>query len=240
MDNEKIPQQWKQGEIAPVYKKESALNKSSYRPLSILPSLSKVFERIMNIRMSLHLETMYHKYVFAYRKHHGCDTALLSLTEEWRKELDNHKVIGLVSMDLSKAFDTLPHYLIVSKLQQYGGDQKTSALIEDCLSNRKQRVKYRNSYSTWQNITAIQRPSGIHIGPLLFNMFMNDLAYVGVNQSKLSAYADDRQIVHASQDPVKVQGTINSDLAKAENGMKRNYTKYQAIVMGKCEIKCEM
>ena len=93
LDNEKIPQQWKQGEIAPVYKKESALNKSSYRPLSILPSLSKVFERIMNTRMSLHLETMYHKYVFAYRKHHGCNTALLSLTEECRKELEITKLL---------------------------------------------------------------------------------------------------------------------------------------------------
>jgi hypothetical protein len=75
-------------------------------------------------------------------------------------------------------------------------------------------------------------------------MFMNDLAYVGVNQSKLSAYADDTQIVHADQDPVKVQETINSDLANvdkwyAENGMKRNYTKYQAIVMEKCVIKPE-
>ena len=65
------------------------------------------------------------------------DTTLLSLTEEWRKELDNRKVIGLVSMDVSKAFDTLPHDLIVSKLRQYRADQKTLMLIEDYLSNRK-------------------------------------------------------------------------------------------------------
>ncbi|CAB4024476.1 Hypothetical predicted protein, partial [Paramuricea clavata] len=91
-------------------------------------------------------------------------------------------------------------------------------------------------------------PQGSIFGTLLFNMFMNDLAYV-VNQSELSAYADDTQIFHADQDPAKVQETINSDLANvdkwyAENGMKRNYTKYQAIVMEKSaetkpEFSCE-
>ena len=65
---------------------------------------------------------IYHRYVFAYRKYHGCDSALLSLTEQWKKEIDNNKLIGLVSMDLSKAFDTLPHELIVLKLKEYGAD----------------------------------------------------------------------------------------------------------------------
>ena len=60
-----------------------------------------------------HFENIYHKYVFAYRKHCGCDTAILSLTERWKQELDNHKVIGVVPMDLSKVFHTLPHDLIV-------------------------------------------------------------------------------------------------------------------------------
>ena len=64
----------------------------------------------------------------AYRKHHGCDTALLSLMEEWGKELDDRKIIGLVSMDLSKAFDSLhvPHDLIVKKFKEYGADERTA------------------------------------------------------------------------------------------------------------------
>ena len=62
--------------------------------------------------------------MFAYRKHHGCDTALLSLTEEWRKELDDRKIIGLVSMDLSKAFDSLPHDVIVKKFKEYGAERE--------------------------------------------------------------------------------------------------------------------
>ena len=91
--------------------------------------LFRVFERLIHTRMSPHFEKIFHRYVFAYRKYHGCDTALLSLTEQWKKELDSHKTIGLVSMDLSKAFDSLPHDLIVLKLQKCGADEKTVELI---------------------------------------------------------------------------------------------------------------
>ena len=94
--------------------------------LTILPSLSKVFERLMHDRVSPHFENIFHKYVFAYRKHHGCEAALLSLTEQWKKELDNHKIIGLVSMDLSKAFDTLPHELIVKKTMAIRGRRQNN------------------------------------------------------------------------------------------------------------------
>ena len=71
-----------------------------------LTSLSKVFESIVHAPLSPHFENMYHKYVFAYRKHYARGTAILSLTERWEQELDNHKVIGIVSMDLSEVFDT--------------------------------------------------------------------------------------------------------------------------------------
>ena len=154
LNNGKIPQQWKSGEITPVHRKECELSKTNYRPLTILPSLSKVFEKIVELRMSPYFEKIYHKYVFAYRKHNGCDTAILSLTEEWKKELDNQKVVGLVAMDLSKAFDTPPHDLIVQKLKQYGADQKSTTLIADYLSNQRQRVKLGNNYSSWENISA--------------------------------------------------------------------------------------
>ena len=238
-DNGKIPQQRKLGEVTPVYKKDCRLDKSNYRPITILPSLSKVFETIVHSRISPHFENIYHKYVFAYRKYHGCDTAILTLTEQWKKELDNHKIIGLVSMDLSKAFDTLPHNLIASKLAQYGADQKTLSLISDYLFNRRQRVKLGDRFSTWQEVTA-GVPQGSILGPLLFNIFMNDLAYV-IKNCNLATYADDTQIFLADNDPIKVQEIINSELVSIDkwyevNGMKRNHSKYQAIIMGNTKM----
>ena len=169
--------------------------------------------------------------MFTYRKHHGCDTALLSLTEQWKKEIDDNKTIGLVSMDLSKAFDTLPHELIVLKLKEYGADEATTALIRDYLSNRFQRVRLGDTLSNWQSICK-GVPQGSILGPLLFNIFMNDLSYV-IKESTLSTYADDTQIFYADNDLPRVEETINTDLASADkwfatNGMKRNSSKYQA------------
>ena len=116
----KVPSSWKLGGIVPVRKEDCTL---------------KVFEKLFHSRLASHFEDVYHNNVFAYRDYHGCDTAILSLTEQFKKELDNHIVISLVSMDLSKAFDTLPHDLIVKKLEDYGGDSKVISLVTNYMTD---------------------------------------------------------------------------------------------------------
>ena len=117
-----------------------------------------MFESVVHSRIRSHFENIYHK----YRKHHGCDTAILSLTERLKQELDNLKVIGIVSRDLSKVFDTHPHNLIVMKSKQYQVDDKIIDLLKDYLFNRRQRVKLRNAHSIWQDTT-----TGIPQGSIL-------------------------------------------------------------------------
>ena len=231
-----IPQQWKLGQITSVHKKKKCPEeKSDYRPISILPSLSKFFETSIHSRVSPDLERIYHKYVFAYRKHLGCDTALLALTEKLKKERDNHKIKGLFSMDWSKAFDTLPHDLIVSKLRHYGANEKTLSLLKDYLSNPLWRVKLGDRNSTWQE-GGVGVPQGSILGPILFNMVFNDLVYA-IKSCNLSTYAGETQIFAAETEPDKLQQRINTDLAAIDrwydaNGMKRNHSKYQAMVGG--------
>ena len=125
-----MPPSSKLGEIVVVHKKDCTLTKTNFnRPVTILPVLSKVFEKLVHSRLASHFKDVYHNNVFANRDYHGCDAAILSLTEQFKKELDNHEVISLVSMDQSKAFDTLPHDVIVKKLEDYGGDSKVINLL---------------------------------------------------------------------------------------------------------------
>ena len=129
-------------------------------------------------------------------------------------------------MDLSKASNTLPHDLMVLKLKQHQIDDKIIELIKNYLSNRRQRVKLGNIHSTWQDITTGSHQGSI-LGPVLFNIFMNDLVYV-IKRSNLSTYADDTQIFFADKDPLVVQDTINSDLSYVDKCFffgKRHETK---------------
>ena len=171
--------------IVPVHKKDCTLTKTNYRPITILPVLSKVFEKLVHSRLASYFEDIYHNNVFAYRDHHGCDTAILSLTrvstnsgltEQFKKELGNHKVISLVSLDLSKAFDTLPHGLIAKKLEDYGGDSRVVNLVTNYLSNRQQRVRLSGQHSSMKTIMK-GVPQGSILGPILFNIFMNDRCF---------------------------------------------------------------
>ena len=202
--------------------------------------MSKIFDTLIHSRISHYFDDIFHEHVFAHRKNNGTDTALLSLTEQWRKELDQHNIIGIVSMDLSKAFDTLPHDLIKAKFKSYGADDKTTELIHDYLTNRRQRVRLGDHLSNWKEISAGVSQGSV-LGLLIFNIFMNDVVYA-VRQSTLSAYADDTQIFFADSTAEKVEEVINADLGNVdkwyeENGMKRNSSKYQAIVMEKSQVK---
>ena len=93
--------------------------KKNFRPVTVLPAFAKVFEKIIHMQMTEHFESIFHDFMFAYRKFHGCPAALLTSTEDWRAELDKRNVIGAVAIDLSKAFDCLPHELLLEKLKSW-------------------------------------------------------------------------------------------------------------------------
>lgn len=131
------PQQWKFHEVSPVFKEDCCLTKSNYGPITILPFLSKVFGTLLCSRYPPLFWKYFFTNVFGYREKYGTDTALLNLAEQWRKELDQHNIIGIAFMDLSKAFNSLPHKLIVKKLKSYGADHRPSSWLQ---YSRRQRV----------------------------------------------------------------------------------------------------
>ena len=107
-------------DITPVHKKDDVTNKSNCRPISGLPSGSKLFERIIQKQIAIYIETCLHPYLCAYRKGYNVQHALIALIEKWRVSLDNKSFGGAILMDLSKAFDTINHDLLIAKLYAYG------------------------------------------------------------------------------------------------------------------------
>ena len=120
--------------------------------MSVLPSLSEVFERLLYHQLSEYLEKYLNTLLCGFRKTHSTQHALFKLLQAWQEELDKSGFVGTILMDLSKAYDCLPHELLVAKFEAYGIDKNGLTLIYDYLSNRKQRTKINSSYSDWYNI----------------------------------------------------------------------------------------
>ena len=139
----KFPENAKLTRVTPIYKNPkdgSRLESTHYRPISVLSVFSKVIEKHYETSMIDYVNSILSKYISGFRKGHSCQHVLLRLTEEWRKQLDNNKVFGALFMDLSKAFDCLPHDLLLAKLEAYGFDIHTLRLFQSYLSKRKQFV----------------------------------------------------------------------------------------------------
>ena len=139
--------------------------------MSVLPLLSKVFERLLYDQLSDYLEKYLNTLLCGFRKAHSTQHTLFKLLQAWQEELDKSGLVGTILMDLSKAYDCFPHDLLVAKFEAYGIDKTDLNLRHNYLSNRKQRTKINSSYIDWYDIVrGVQQ--GLILGPLLFNLFI--------------------------------------------------------------------
>ncbi len=131
-----FPDSLKIAQVVPVHKKNSTLDKGNYRPVSILPIVSKIFERSINTQLTDFFNNHFNTFLSAFRPGYGCQSTLLKITEDWKKSLDENKYVAAILMDLSKAFDCLPHDLLIMKLGCYGVSDQALDLLSNYLSNR--------------------------------------------------------------------------------------------------------
>ena len=236
VDSCTFPMDAKLAEVVPLYKKADNMTMHNYRPVSILPSLSKVLEKIIHQQLLPFLETILDPRMAAYRKGYSCQHVLLRVVEDWKLALDDRKHMAAMLMDLSKAFDSLPHEaeLIIAKLKAYGMKEEGCAFVWAYLSKRKQRVKLSGCASVWMELLK-SVPQGSILGPIFFNIFMNDI-YATMTRSSLYNYADDNAIAvicDTKQDAIDAlsqESELAVDWFKV-NMMEANPTKFQAIIL---------
>ena len=138
--------------ITPGHKEYKPTDKENYRPASVMPLLSKVFERLLYDQLSEYLEKYLNTLLCGLREAHSTQYAFVKSLQAWEEELDKSGFVGTILMDLPKAYDCLPHDLLVAKFEAYGSDKTGLNLIHNYLSNRKQCTKINSSYSDWNDI----------------------------------------------------------------------------------------
>ena len=146
--------------------------KKNYRPVSVLPTVSKVFERIMDGQITAHIYYL-SALLCGFRKGYNTQHALIRMLKKWKGSLDNGENIGAVLMDLSKAFDCIKHDLLLAKPGAYGFSHEALCLVHSFLENRQQRVKMNGSFSTYKNLS-LGVPQKSVLGSLFFNIYIND------------------------------------------------------------------
>ena len=149
----KFPDILKYSDITPVFKKGENTKKENYRPISSLSSFSKIFEKLIHSQISQFIESELSDYLTGFRRNHNTQYALLEMIEKRKTFINRGFKVGALMIDLSKAFDTLNHYLLISKLEAYGFDERSITFIKSYFTDRYQRTKVGNEHSSWRKVT---------------------------------------------------------------------------------------
>ena len=238
-----FPDKLKLADIIPIFKKDCKSKKENYRPISILPTISKVYERHLLTQLEKYSPNILSPYLCGFRKGYSTQHALLNLLQNWQRCLDKSGVVGTVLMDLSKAYDCISPNLLIAKLAAYGFDRDSLKLLYNYMTYRKQRVKIGSSLSNWLEII-LGLPQGSILGPILFNLFINDLILT-IQETYVCNFADDTTLYSCERSLPEVFTRLKADCDRAlqwfhDNSMEANPNKFQMMFLGTSQDEIQM
>ena len=218
----KIPSDWKEAKVSPIYKGGDRTDKNNYRPISVISVVMKILERAVHDQLQTYL--MEHNMLSAqqsgFRKGHSTDTVLTFFYDYLLKQMDVGNLTGVVFLDFRKAFDSVNHELLLQKLQTFGVQGIELAWFKDYLDKRKQKTVIGEAESNWSTILS-GVPQGSILGPLLFTIMVNDLPN-SVSICQIMLYADDAELFYSSPKPEDIERTLNLELVNVHEWVKAN------------------
>jgi len=219
-----FPKIWKKANVTAIWKgKGKRSDPVNYRPISILPVLARVFEKIAARQLSRYCEEheIIPKQQFGFRRNSSCEIALIAAMDSWLESIDQGKLVGTLLIDLSKAFDMVPHQLLLNELSSIGCTVRTGLWFKSYLEDRKQRVKDQKQTTPWKKISR-SVPQGGGLSPNLFNIFVRKLKA----ETETIQFADD--ITHYEAD-TSLQN-ITDKLQKAFMTTKKFCEEHELII----------
>ena len=232
-----FPDDWKCARVIPLFKQGDSSDLNNYRPISVISVVAKVFERIVYDQLYNFLSTegIISDKQSGFRSLHSTVSALLEATDSWAFNIDRGYVNAVVFLDLKKAFDTVDHEILLTKMNRYGIQGTSLDWFKSYLTNRAQRCSVNGCLSDFTTLKC-GVPQGTILGPLLFLVYINDLPNC-LSFSIPRMYADDTHITYAGSDLHLIQSSLSHDLEKLSkwlvcNRLTLNATKTELMVIG--------
>ena len=208
--------------VSPIFKDGDKTEKSNYRPILVLPVVSRLFEKLVFNQLYQYLtdNCFINSNQSDFRELHSTVTCLFKNTDDWYNRMDTGNMTSMVFVDLKKAFDTFDHHILCRKLESDGVLHRELAWFGSYLSNRVQYCRVNGVDSQIENID-IGVPQGSCLGPFLFLVYINDLPRA-VKNSATSMYVDDTSLCFKSKDLSRLIEALNEDLSRLDAWLSLN------------------
>lgn len=231
-----VPDDLKLARVVPLYKKNDKTEVGNYRPVSILSIVSKVLERVVYDQVYSYLSNhdLLYQHQSGFRQGFSTETCLINLTDYLRSEMDKGNMVGMVLLDLQKAFDTVDHGILLMKLRAIGLAESSVSWFSSYLSDRHQLVDVSGTLSSRANINC-GVPQGSILGPLLFLIYVNDMS--AVVKHRLNLYADDSGILVSGKCKSEIENVLSTELEAVSewlicNKLSLHLGKTESILFG--------